>query len=173
MQLHLGPFDIEEAYRSTLRPDAFRYNPRCFTRSLNSYISSIFMNQTSVDRLLASTDITDFQTTINFNPSVTDFGIHGGGHFTLGETMADMFSSPQDPAFMLHHGMVDRLWAMWQAEDERTRRYAMNGSSTMWDRPNTPPVTVETEVEFGVLDRPRRMGELMDPRGFHYCYEYA
>lgn len=172
MQLHLGPFDVTEAYHS-LRADAFRYNPRCFTRSLNSNLASMFTNETCVDRLLASTDIVDFQRTINLNPSLTGLvGIHGGGHFTLGDTMADMFASPQDPAFTLHHGMVDRLWAMWQTGG-RGRRHAMYGTSSIWNQPATPPVSLDTVLEFGVLGSPRTMRELMDPTAFEYCYRYT
>lgn len=172
MQLHLGPLNMTDDFY-TLPPNAFRYNPRCFTRSLNSNLASLFTNQTCVDRLLASTNITDFQDTINYNPTLTGLsGIHGGGHYTLGETLSDMFTSPQDPAFMLHHGMVDRLWTMWQAGGEG-RPYAMAGTSSIWDRPSTPRVTLDTVVELGLLDRPRTMRELMDTAALDYCYRYT
>lgn len=60
---------------------------------------------------------------------------HGGGHFSVGgmvgevctskgqvlshswltiSQMADMYSSPGDPLFWLHHGMLDNIWNEWQ-----------------------------------------------------------
>ncbi len=44
-----------------------------------------------------------------------EVGPHNGLHVMVGGTMAGM-SSPNDPVFFLHHAMVDRLWAQWQAD---------------------------------------------------------
>ena len=30
-----------------------------------------------------------------------------------GDPGGDLFTSPGDPAFFLHHGQVDRLWTLW------------------------------------------------------------
>ncbi|MDQ3286678.1 MAG: tyrosinase family protein [Pseudomonadota bacterium] len=40
-------------------------------------------------------------------------GTHFPGHNWIGETMSGG-RSPDDPLFYLHHGNVDRLWAIWQ-----------------------------------------------------------
>jgi tyrosinase len=158
-----------------LPPTAFDYNPRCFNRSLNNFVGSHYNNQTIVDRLLVSTDIIDFQTVMDHWPARPDgvLGVHGGGHFSLGATLQDLFASPQDPAFMLHHGMIDRLWAIWQSGDEKKRRHALNGTSSILNPPGGKPVTLETEMEFGVLDRPRSIGRVMDPTKDGYCYTYT
>jgi tyrosinase len=50
-------------------------------------------------------------------------GLHGGGYFAIGGVAFDFFASPQDPAFYLHHAMLDHVWAIWQAADPQTRRY--------------------------------------------------
>jgi tyrosinase len=100
-------------------------------------------------------------------------GVHGGGHFSLGATLQDLFASPQDPAFMLHHGMIDRLWGQWQARDERQRRFALNGTSTILNPPDGIPVTLDTDMEFGVLDSPRSIRDSMNPTSGGYCYSYT
>jgi Common central domain of tyrosinase len=33
-----------------------------------------------------------------------------------GDPGADLFTSPGDPAFYLHHGQIDRLWTLWYVE---------------------------------------------------------
>jgi hypothetical protein len=126
-----------------------------------------------VDHLLASTDIIDFQWQVEAFPEGDSIvGVHGGGHYSLGEPMQDVFASPQDPAFMLHHSMIDRLWTSWQAMDEEKRRYALNGTSTIRMGSDTPPITLNTVLEFGTLDRPRKIRELLDPMENDYCYTY-
>lgn len=100
-------------------------------------------------------------------------GLHGGGHFSLGLTMQDLFSSPQDPAFMLHHAMIDRLWAIWQAKDEGNRRYAVNGTNRILNPPSAELVGLDMEMEFGVLDGNRMVGEVMSPVESGLCYAYT
>jgi tyrosinase len=41
-------------------------------------------------------------------------GIHNAVHAWVGGNMNDMFTSPNDPVFFLHHTNVDRIWAIWQ-----------------------------------------------------------
>lgn len=43
--------------------------------------------------------------------------------------MADIDSSPGDPAFFLHHNYIDRLWWMWQAANPEKRMFQVNGHS--------------------------------------------
>ncbi|PHN07612.1 tyrosinase family protein [Flavilitoribacter nigricans] len=39
--------------------------------------------------------------------------LHDPPHGWVGGEMQDMFFSPHDPAFFLHHAMVDYLWQLW------------------------------------------------------------
>jgi tyrosinase len=41
--------------------------------------------------------------------------VPGGGGTRVVGTMANVTSSPNDPVFFLHHSMIDRIWASWQA----------------------------------------------------------
>lgn len=59
-------------------------------------------------------DIATFQLNLQGTPGENTIGVHGGGHYTIGgDPGGDLFTSPGDPAFYLHHGQVDRLWTMW------------------------------------------------------------
>jgi tyrosinase len=40
----------------------------------------------------------------------------GGGGTRVVGTMANVLTSPNDPVFFLHHSMIDRIWASWQAQ---------------------------------------------------------
>jgi len=40
--------------------------------------------------------------------------------------MANVWSSPNDPLFFLHHGNLDRIWAIWQKQSP-DRLYAHGG----------------------------------------------
>lgn len=81
--------------------------------------------------LLAAADIANFQMVMNHRPTTRDgvLGLHGGGHLNIGSSMQDLISSPQEPAFMLHGAMLDRLWAIWSAADEGSRRFEVNGTN--------------------------------------------
>ena len=41
-------------------------------------------------------------------------GPHNRVHGWVGGTMNDIFVSPADPLFWLHHAEVDRIWHRWQ-----------------------------------------------------------
>lgn len=64
----------------------FAYNPRCLRRSLTDDANQRFANKTSVLSLLTGpTDIYDFEFTMQGYPLTDQLGVHGGGHFSLGE----------------------------------------------------------------------------------------
>lgn len=164
---------------SSVNSSFFNYEPRCFARSFNDTSSRLWLNQTAVDRLLGSPDIRSFQFNMDGRegrqfPTENFFvGPHSAGHQSLGPIMGDFFASPQDPIFFLHHAMVDRTWALWQAQDEKTRLTALYGTSSMFNDPTTPNVTLETQLHFGILSGPRTIGELMSTHAEDFCYDYA
>ncbi|KAL2861237.1 tyrosinase family protein [Aspergillus lucknowensis] len=174
--VHLGPFTFGQAYAHAPLPDnAFAYNPRCLQRNLQPAVVEMYNNADIVRRMLSAPDIDAFLRLLD--PSAAGvMGAHGGGHDAVGPTMADVFASPQDPVFMLHHAMVDRVWAGWQgnggAAEREARLLALNGTAVINNPPGEALVTPETVVEFGVLDRPRKLGELMDVGSAEYCYRY-
>ena len=43
--------------------------------------------------------------------------------------MFDVFASPGDPLFYLHHAWLDKLWADWQSLDPNIRNLEMGGTN--------------------------------------------
>ncbi|KAL4887691.1 tyrosinase central domain protein [Aspergillus karnatakaensis] len=173
--VNMGPFAFGLAGSYAPLPEnAFAYNPRCLQRNLQPAVLAAFNNITVVENMLAAADINSFLAVLD--PSTSGvMGAHGGGHDTVGPTMADVFASPQDPVFMLHHGNIDRLWAVWQrsgAWESEGRVWALNGTAVLGNPAGEPLVDLETVVGFGVLDEERRLGDLMDVEGVEYCYRY-
>ncbi|KAL3472550.1 hypothetical protein BJX99DRAFT_249616 [Aspergillus californicus] len=150
--VHMGPFKYNLTNRDSLPDWAFAYNPRCFTRSLNTGVLARFNSQDAINALLAAEDIIAFQRTLDSFPNPRDC-VAG------------------DPAFMLHYAMVDRLWGMWQDVDRDGRVYQTNGTSSFANKPRTEEVTLETNAEFGILGSSKRVGDLMDSRQYCYVYE--
>ncbi|KAH8432854.1 tyrosinase family protein [Aspergillus melleus] len=170
-KIHLGPFNNTFDLNRPLWPPGFDYNPRCLERNLQPWYLADYANKSSLNSMTNAKDINELLTFLN--PSrLGAHGAHSGGHFAAGGTMADQYASPQDPAFMLHHGMVDRMWTLWQNGNMDNRRYALNGTAVMHDDPTMPLVTPDFVTEFGPLDQPRALRELMDPMRYMYCYRY-
>lgn len=181
-----GPFadmilnlpDLDSAPGDRFPPHAFDYSPHCLKRDLNSFISGHFTNQTDVDRLINSPDIVSLQHNMDVSvwPKLTKveiMGPHAAAHMQLGRSMDDFWTAPQEPTFMLHHAMVDRVWALWQAKDLENRQWAMNGTSTIRNPPTAPLVNLDTEVTWGPLSANKTMRELMRTDAYDFCYEYG
>jgi tyrosinase len=91
--------------------------------------------------------------------------------------MGDLFTSTNDPLFFVHHAGLDRLWAMWQETDIKTRLYDVSAAVNVTG-PETSSATVQLDTPlwmgFGAPDRPARdvMDTLnRDGKGF-LCYKY-
>lgn len=168
--VNLGPFAFDLVFTG-LPSNWTAYTPHCLSRDLNNYVAARYGNQTAIDILMAKTTIAEFQGTMS--GADINLGVHGGGHFSTGLALSDFFASPADPAFFLHHSMIDRLWTIWQAAAPETRQYALNGTSTIFNGNETAEVTLETTQNWGILGRERTTGELMKVGENGFCYEYV
>ncbi|KAI0426752.1 hypothetical protein F5Y09DRAFT_333909 [Xylaria sp. FL1042] len=141
--LYLGPFLVY--YTRTGLPEAWtEKNPHCFTRNLKDAALNFFDSADLLNSLSAAQNITDFQAQLNARS-----------------------------AFFLHHGQIDRLWTLWQAEDQTLRRYSYNSTDTFMNPPDIPGVTNSTVIEFGVLGDKVTLEEMADPMAGRYCYRYV
>jgi tyrosinase len=124
------------------------YNPRCLSRDINPYIAAGYLTWSDLYYIISQTDIYDFQMTLQGIPGI-GIGTHGGGHYTVGNEMSDLFSSPNDPVFFVHHGQVDRVWAIWQGLDPVNRQYALAQTNTYFNMPPSANTTLNDTVQLG------------------------
>jgi tyrosinase len=83
------------------------------------------------------------------------------------------FASPGDPAFYLHHGMIDRVWTIWQALDPINRQYAISGTRTFLNVPPSDNVTLSDVMDWGVLGPAMTVEEAMSVSANGFCYIYT
>jgi tyrosinase len=103
-----------------------------------------------------------------------EFGVHGGGHRLTGGDMVDVFASPGDPVFYLHHAMVDRVWWLWQIQDLKKRTQVLNGTSTLANNPPSPEMKLTDYIDLGyvVEGKQRQLSTLMSTLDGPFCYIY-
>jgi tyrosinase len=150
------------------------YNPRCLKRDVSEWVSSRFnTDQNSTDLITQNTDIYWFQTVMQGTFNLGEFGVHTGGHFTIGgDPGGDLFTSPGDPAFWLHHGQIDRTWWIWQNQDLRNRLYAISGTITINNNPPSRNGTLDDLLSLGVNAEDITIRDAMSTMRGPFCYIY-
>ncbi|KZV94808.1 Di-copper centre-containing protein [Exidia glandulosa HHB12029] len=159
-----------------LPQDVFDYVPRCFSRDISQYIATNFLTQANLDHLLAASTIAEFQDRIDNVSGVGFPGLHVAGHMALGPTGADFFSSPQEPAFYLHHSTIDKVWTEWQRRGRGEERIygdnALFGTLTTLNIPPSDNATLESEIGWGSLEQPAPIKKFMAVGRGDLCYRY-
>ncbi|KAF4917959.1 Tyrosinase-like protein orsC [Colletotrichum viniferum] len=155
--------------------EKLRYNPHCVKRDLSSwlamriYTEDAFLNATVRD---TARDIASFQSEID-SQSAGLPGIHAGGHQTISGSNSDLYSGVVDPAFYLHHTMVDRMYWLWQAL-HYSQAKTISGTIMFGNNPPSRNATLEDIIELPFLGvEPATLGSLLDTLDGPYCYIYA
>jgi len=135
MTVRLGPLSVavDPAPARNPRADGYGDNPRCLRRDISNQLSSRYGRTQDIVALIQnSRNIGTFQDSMqNVSPS-GGMGVHNAGHFTIaGDPGGDFYISPNDPAFWLHHGMIDRTWYIWQSQDFANRQQVIAGGTSM------------------------------------------
>ncbi|KAI1860931.1 uncharacterized protein JN550_011086 [Neoarthrinium moseri] len=176
MVVNLGPVSMPLNNGTVLTGTGLEYNPRCLKRDVSAAVNSAYANATSIINLITqNNDIADFQMKMQGVPGSGSIGVHGGGHYTVGgDPSGDVFVSPGEPTFYLHHGMIDLVWWIWQLLDEKNRRFAISGTQTFLNQPPTPDATLDDIVDLGYAGGgPITIRELMSTTDGPFCYTYG
>ena len=83
--------------------------------------------------------------------------------------------SPGDPVFWLHHGQIDRVWWLWQAQKLEARLKDVAKTMTMNDMPPSRNGTLDDVNNMGVLGGDVLTRDLMSTlggMGGKLCYIY-
>ncbi|KAK0712744.1 hypothetical protein B0T26DRAFT_780401 [Lasiosphaeria miniovina] len=178
--LHLGPvaLPIYGSLNFTSAANPSLNNPRCLKRDLNPYVLkrySSFRNTT--DLITGYNTVELFQAIMQGDGRYLTYpslGVHGGGHFTMGgDPGADPFISPNDPAFFLHHGQIDRVFWIWQMLDFANRQ-GVSGTNTFLNFPPSANTTVNDLIDIAPLstDKPQIKSLMNTVGGTPFCYVY-
>lgn len=154
----------------------FAYNPRCLKRDLTPAASKTWLTYTNLHNLTlgpASSNIKTFQDELQGRFNDLFLGLHAAGHFTIGGDAGDIFSSPNDPVFFLHHTMLDRVWWIWQALHQ-DQANTLAGTITLFNNPPSRNATLEDIVQLNHMNlEPNTIGGLLDTLdGETFCYIY-
>ena len=91
-------------------------------------------------------------------------GAHAYGH--NGIVMRDVYASPGDPVFWLHHGMVDRHFRIWQNLDSARTGY-IDGTAA-----GGVPLTMDTQIVLNNLKPNMAVRDVMNTVNYPMCYKY-
>ncbi|KAH8601982.1 hypothetical protein B0O99DRAFT_681091 [Bisporella sp. PMI_857] len=180
MTINLGPLsptmDTNLKIPKNPRADGYGYNPRCLRRDVNDYFTTQYIRSVDIANHIKSTsDQGTFQDTLQ-NDQVNKFTLHTGGHYSIwGDPGGDVYVSPSEPVFWLHHGQIDRHWWIWQYQDPANRVQQYKGGTT-WFQPNSPAgkitdiqqLSVVTPVSSGVQPSSNLVSTTAGP----FCYIY-
>ncbi|CAH0043243.1 unnamed protein product [Clonostachys rhizophaga] len=175
LQVNLGPVSPGMAGMTASPTGPMGYNPRCLRRDLSSYpVNTWFTarNLFNVTLGAASGSIAAFQNELQGRFGDQFLGMHAAGHFTMGGDSADLFSSPNDPIFFLHHAMVDRLYWLWQALHPRVAKDIF-GTITILNMPPSRDALKTDILNLGVLAPSINIADALDTLGNSpFCYIY-
>ena len=98
---------------------------------------------------------------------------HTKVHPLTPRTGGDLFASPGDPYFFLHHAQIDRTWWIRQNQDLAARQNAIAGTNTLFNFPPSANTTLEDLIDIGVNAPAIRIRDAMSTLSDQFCYTYA
>ncbi|RPA77400.1 Di-copper centre-containing protein [Ascobolus immersus RN42] len=151
---------------------------RCLSRRIDANIGNQWLTKRYEDDVLSKGDYGWMALALE-GDTQGGYGIHGGGHFAIGGSAGDVYTSNTEPLFYLHHTNMDRIWNKWQNANPSKRTFDI--SLTMFPRntflqPKPAPagnVTLDFEINLGGLAGSVTMRDIMDTKSGINCYEYV
>ncbi len=175
MTINLGPFsaEVDPAPPANPRSDGMGKNARCLRRDISNYLTSHYGRTEDIAALITgSASIGPFQDRMQ---STQPSGVHVVGHFTFaGDPGGDFYQSPNDPAFWVHHSMIDRTWSIWQTQQLANRTQVIAGGTSMMGF-NSRLQSLDDVVDLGVVNvagKSYKIRELVSTVDGPFCYTY-
>ncbi|KAL5411653.1 hypothetical protein PMIN06_003663 [Paraphaeosphaeria minitans] len=172
MKVNLGPMATlgDTLPPKNPRSDGYGYNPRCIKRDISGYLTQRDATTAKIAALISGqSTIGNFQ-----NQMQSGTGVHPAGHFTIsGDPGSDFYVSPGDPAFWLHHSMIDRVWYIWQTQDFSKRQQVISGGTSMMG--GGKAATLNDGVDLEVLNvdgKKYAIKDLVSTVTGPFCYVY-
>ncbi|PVH73894.1 Di-copper centre-containing protein [Cadophora sp. DSE1049] len=149
------------------------YNPHCLRRDFSPTLAKLTLNSSVLSWVQQANAYALYDRRVqSMELSIAGIATHGGGHFSVGGAvgeMSEMYSSPGDPIFWMHHGMLDNMWNQWQRLNWSVRKAEIAGPDTMWAYPwnyfgDIPykNITINTPLSFGPLGSTVNISQVMD-----------
>ncbi|KAK0646828.1 hypothetical protein B0T16DRAFT_391194 [Cercophora newfieldiana] len=123
MVVSLGPVGtVLRGLPRNPRADGLGSNKRCLRRDINKESALGATANYTYSLIMEHTDIDAFYNRYMGMPQLKNdrhpWGLHNAGHYIVGgDPGGDFYASPGDPYFYFHHGMLDRVWWIWQMQD--------------------------------------------------------
>ncbi|KAF2274321.1 Di-copper centre-containing protein [Westerdykella ornata] len=173
-KVNLGPVVLPDPPN----PEPFTglgYNPRCLKRDVSRAASQGWSKDSDVASLIKDHDNFYWFATMMQGDFMNGYlGVHTAGHYTVGgDPGGDLFASPGDPFFFLHHAMIDRVWWTWQNLDIKNRQYSVQGTITVNNQPPSRNTTLDDPIDLGFVGVPTvSIREASHTLGGPFCYIY-
>ncbi|KAL0634128.1 hypothetical protein Q9L58_006935 [Maublancomyces gigas] len=159
LTLHLGPG--QNVHR----------NDHCLRRNFHLQSIQYWFSASEVAQTLEEDSYVRFWRRLEGLFEVHRIGLHGAGHLGVGGTLSDVYSSPGDPLFYLHHANLDRLWWQWQQLNPTERLTDISGPDSQG--PTARNVTLQYEIDLGKLALKVKIADVMHIGRRALCYGYA
>lgn len=88
--------------------------------------------------------------------------------------MQDVWSSPSDPIFWMHHAFIDRVYYTWQLGNANRLSTIDSGVDA-----NGKPLTLDTVLSMGGIAPDVKIRDVLNPLGgvniggVNFCYKYS
>ncbi|KAK0382976.1 hypothetical protein NLU13_8892 [Sarocladium strictum] len=175
-QANIGPFNPAMDGLGPIVEALADHNPRCVSRDLNSYAmgrwyrTEYLLNVTIGE---ASKTHRSFWSEIQGRYPDQFLGLHTTGHYAINGDNTDLYSSPNDPAFFLHHAMFDRLYWIHQILHPKEAN-KVAGTMTLQNNPPSRNATVNDLIKMGAIGTTRPIKDFFNTLGgTPLCYIYA
>lgn len=175
MTVRLGPVSPMAAPAPPKNPrtDGFGLNERCLRRDVGPYLTKNYATTDLIAKAVTTPKtVGAFQDLLQSAGFGGGMGLHSAAHFAIGSDPAgDFYTSPNDPAFWLLHGMIDRVWYIWQSQDLPNRMQVIAGGTSMMGGGAAQKLTDTFDIT--ILGAPKLpLSGLMSTTEGPFCYVY-